>query len=83
MNTNRIRISIHVCSRGVGVKTHPNMMTFAYHSDSKEARELKLIRDASSQFCFSLKLVISVFKYVNCGTFSYFFSETVPSIHNS
>ena len=45
-----------------------------YHSDSKEARESKLIRVASSQICFSLKLVISVLKHW------YFFTTTAPPL---
>ena len=58
----------------------------AYHSYSKETRESKLIRgasaSASSQFCYSLKLVISVLKHIKCGTFYYIFSETVPFVDN-
>ena len=39
--------------------------SIAYHSASKEARESKLIWGGSSQFYFSGKLVIAVFKHVN------------------
>ena len=74
-NDNLITEKYKVC-----VSEKPWIILFAYPNDSKEARESKIIRgvsaSASYQFCFSLKLVISVEPFTT-------FSVTLPFVYKS